>query len=233
MKNLFIIGAGGHGRVVSDLARELDVYQDIFFLDDNYQGSNIKITYDFNIIGKVEDIKKYEIYDNDVIIAIGNNIKRVELLTWVQSLGFNVPILIHPTAYVSQSSAIGKGTVVMPRAVVNIGCTIGKGAIINSASVIEHDCNIGDGVHISPGAILAGTVFIGDYSWVCINASISNNLKIEENVTIAAGAVVLNNVRKNTLVAGVPAKVKGEHRNGKQKNILIPPSHGWKRDAIH
>ena len=34
MKDLIIIGAGGHGRVIADIAQKLGVYNTIAFLDD-------------------------------------------------------------------------------------------------------------------------------------------------------------------------------------------------------
>ena len=48
MKKLVIIGAGGHGRVVADIAQKLNRYKQIVFLDDGEE----KESMGFPIVGK-------------------------------------------------------------------------------------------------------------------------------------------------------------------------------------
>ena len=68
---LIILGAGGHGRVVADLAEQIDKYDEIVFLDDN---SN-----DDRVIGKCSDYIKFkgqgtEMYpDLNFIMHIANH----------------------------------------------------------------------------------------------------------------------------------------------------------------
>ena len=38
---LIILGAGGHGKVVADLAKQIGKYEEIFFLDDNSQDAEV------------------------------------------------------------------------------------------------------------------------------------------------------------------------------------------------
>ena len=38
---LIILGAGGHGKVVADIAQQANRYEKIFFLDDKSQESNV------------------------------------------------------------------------------------------------------------------------------------------------------------------------------------------------
>ena len=50
-------------------------------------------------------------------------------------------------------------------------------------------------------------VVIGDDVWIGANAVILPGVTIGRHVVVAAGAVVTKDVPKNTIVAGVPAKV--------------------------
>lgn len=50
-------------------------------------------------------------------------------------------------------------------------------------------------------------IIVKDKVWIGAGAIILQGVTIEEGAVIAAGAVVNNNVEKNTLVGGVPAKL--------------------------
>ena len=68
---LGIIGAGGHGKVVGDIALSLN-YNQIFYFDDINKSKEIKFL--GNYAGKVNKINEYKAIP--FIIAIGDNNKR-------------------------------------------------------------------------------------------------------------------------------------------------------------
>lgn len=148
MKRLLIIGAGGHGQVVKEIA-EACGHEIIDFLDDNSP----------NAVGKVNEMRyKAPNYDG-VIVGIGNNDIRRRITEQLEKVeGINNVTLIHPTAFVSGSAIIGKGTVVEPHAVINANCKVGEGCIVSVGSIVDHDSSIGYFSHINAGAIcMAGS----------------------------------------------------------------------------
>ncbi len=201
-KNLLIIGAGGHGRVVADIAIKLNIYENISFLDDDI---SIKSPMSLPVIGKSSDVIRY-VKDYDIFVAVGNNAIREKLLLNVENLGVVIPTLIHPNAVVGQNVNLGIGTVVIAGAVINCGSVIGKGCIINTLSSIDHDCYIDDFVHISPGTHIAGTVNIGKYTWVGIGANVINNISIVNECIIGAGTVIIKDILKSGIYVGNPAR---------------------------
>lgn len=200
MKNLLIIGAGGHGKVVADVVQSLAIYEKIEFLDDN-----CKANIGFSILGPVAHVKQY-IHKFDVFVAIGNNKMRGDFLKSLIELGANIPTFVHPSAVVSKRASIGIGSIVMPGAVVNAGASLGKGCIVNTCASIDHDCLIEDYCHISVGAHLAGNVYLGEKVWVGIGALVNNNIGICSNTCIGAGAVVVKNIAEPAIYIGIPAK---------------------------
>lgn len=204
MKKLLILGAGGQGKVVLDLALTCEAWDEISFLDGSKIGEEIL---GYPVIGDLWDYEMFTEQYTHAIVAVGNNELRLKLTEELLEVGYQVPIFIHPSAIVSQFSTIGAGTIVMPQAVINVLAHIGKGCIVNTGVIIEHDCQIGDGVHLSPSATLGGTVSVGDKSWICLGAKVINNITIGERVTVGAGAVVIEDIEDETLVVGVPAKV--------------------------
>ena len=68
MNRLIIIGAGGHGKVIADIASKIG-YSEIAFLDDNAVGECMGLP----IIGKSHDIDSLNDGRTDFVIGIGNN----------------------------------------------------------------------------------------------------------------------------------------------------------------
>lgn len=196
MKQILIIGASGHGKVVADIAR-LNGYEKVLFFDDN---ELLKECGTDPVVGKSSDIERY---DGDVFIAVGRAVIREKIYKELNYRFF--PVLIHPNAVVAESVNIGNGTVIMAGAVVNPFANIGEGCIINTCSSVDHDCNIGSFVHVSVGAHIAGTVNVGDRTWIGIGASVSNNLNICSDCMIGAGAVVIKDLMESGTYVGVPS----------------------------
>ena len=214
MDQLLIIGAGGHGRVVADIARLTGRYQHIAFADD----ADISSSGGYPVICKTEEAAQ-RIGDWDMVVAIGNNAVRKRLSEQLAACGARLATLIHPTAVVAAGVPIGPGSVVMANAVINCGSTVGKGVIVNTAATVDHDNVIGDYVHISPGVHLGGTVTVGNEVWLCIGAAVSNNLSICDGCVIGAGAVVIKNIAEPATYSGVPT-AKHQRRGHKEEQSV-------------
>lgn len=143
MRKLLIIGAGGHGKVVSEIAADIG-YGEIAFLDDNSPEA----------IGKITELNKFRNQYSEAFVGLGNNKRRSELLCELQDCGYVIPVLIHPSAYISRTAMIGSGTVVEPKAIVNANTVIGNGCIISVGAIVDHDVEIKECCHINAGAIV-------------------------------------------------------------------------------
>lgn len=146
MKKLLILGAGGYGKTVADLAAQLGCYDAIHFLDDRQEGPKI--------LGKCAEFLSFSGENTHIYPAFGNNEIRMDWLCRLMESGQTVPTLVHPRAYVSPAAKVGTGSVVLPMAVVNTNVTVKTGCIINIGALVDHDSVIEDGVHLSPGAIV-------------------------------------------------------------------------------
>ena len=189
MNKLIIIGAGGHGKVIADIAQKLGRYEEIVFLDDG----GFKGVLGFPIIGKTSDVQKY-VNSADFFVAIGDSGVRCEFIEKLLSLGANVPTLIHPSAIIGSNVKIGVGSAIMAGVVINPCAVIGKGVIVNTCSSIDHDCKVGDYCHISVGVHLAGTVTLGKKVMIGAGAIVKNNVNIADDCVLGTGAVVIEDV---------------------------------------
>ena len=172
-RSLLILGAGGHGKVVLDVAESMKCYETIHFLDDGKEIGEEVLGH--KVVGKILECHLYSSSYTDAIVALGNNEVRLELTRKLKELDYHIPILVHPTSVVSQYANIKEGTVIMPHAVVNADSRIGMACIINTDAVIEHDCMVGDGVHIAYRAVLGGGAKVGNEVLVDIGEIVGRN----------------------------------------------------------
>jgi sugar O-acyltransferase (sialic acid O-acetyltransferase NeuD family) len=204
MTGLVIVGAGGHGRVVADSAKELGSWDRVAFLDDDDELARSMAGYP--VLGAVACAVSYQAAYADLIVAIGDNTRRIAILREHAKLGFRLPSIVHPRAWVSSSVVIEEGAVVFALAAVNCDATIGFGAIVNTGATVDHDCALADGVHVCPGAHLAGGVSVGARSWIGTGACVVPSVRIGADAVIGAGAAVIDDVPSRCTVVGVPAK---------------------------
>lgn len=201
-KTLIIIGASGHGKVCLDIAKQMNRWQNIYFLDND---KNIKECLGHRVIGVTADAEKYKA-QAEFFVAIGDNNTREKTQNKLEKKNYQVTTLIHPKAIINSHVEINQGTVVMAGVVINSDTSIGRGCIINTSSSVDHDNQIGDYVHISPGVNIAGTVEIGDRTWIGTGSQIINDIKISKNVFIGAGSLVIRNLELPGKYIGIPIK---------------------------
>ena len=194
-KKLAIIGAGGHGKVVGEIAL-LNQYETIDFFDDRFR--EIK-SFPFTIVNTF-DYLKVHLKDYDAFfVAIGNNQIRSEKIEWFKNHKMNIISLIHPKSTFSKFSSLGIGTCVMANAVVNPGTLIKEGVIINTSSSVDHDCVIEDFAHISPNCSLSGNVRIGRFSHLGTGTTVHPGVYIGNNAKTAIGTKVYKDILDDTV----------------------------------
>lgn len=193
MKKLSLYGAGGHAKVVAEIA-ELNEYEDIVFCEDIPTKESVL---GYPVVAEIEK-------QRECIIAIGNNDVRKKIANTLPNTFIK---LIHPRTAVSPRCKTGEGTVMMAGVTINSEVIIGKHCIINTNASVDHDCKIEDYVHLSPNVALAGNVTIGEGTHIGIGAGVIQGVKIGAWCTIGAGAVVIRDVPDGATVVGNPARI--------------------------
>lgn len=203
---ILIWGAGGHGRVILDIALSCGEEAITFCDDDQNRDRSMFCGYP---VGAASRLFRDPggLSGTRFAVAIGDNHLRARCFdAAIEASG--VPVtLIHPSAIISPSAEIGVGTVVMPRAVINAGAVVGRNCIVNSGAIVEHDCRIGDHVHIAPGATLGGGVRLGSFVQVGLAAVVLPYASIGAGAVVGAGGVVLKDLPADVTAAGVPVRI--------------------------
>lgn len=209
MKNIVLVGGGGHCKAVIDVAEQAG-FTVVGILDvaDNV-GKNVS---GHPITGTDGDIGKYA-GKAEFIVTVGH-IKsaslRVKLQQEIKEKGGRLATLVSPMAYVSKSARVGEGSVVMHKALVNAGAVVGDGCIINTLADVEHDARIGDFCHVSTGAMVNGGCVIGRETFLGSRSVLVNGISVAAKCVIAAGSVVTKDIVSSGLYMGNPAIAKNK-----------------------
>jgi UDP-perosamine 4-acetyltransferase len=135
---------------------------------------------------------------------------RARLYATCADLGFDFPVLRHPSAIVSASAQIASGTQLMAGTIVNPGTKVGQNVVVNTSSHIDHDCVIEDHVFIAPGVCISGNVTIRRGAFIGAGTTIIQNVTIGENALIGAGSTVLGDIPGGVVAVGTPCRPVGK-----------------------
>ena len=171
-EKIILIGGGGHCHSVIDVIEQENKYEIIGIIDTT---ENIgKKVLDYEIIACDDDLEELFKTCKNAVITIGHiksNSLRIKLFSKLKNIGFNLPVIVSPLAYISKHSSLDEGTVVMHHALINTNAKIGKNCIINTKALIEHDCIVEDNCHISTASVLNGGVVLKENTFFGSNAT--------------------------------------------------------------
>ena len=185
--NLLIVGAGGHGRCCLDIARDMNIFENIALLDDNHINEKIN---DCDVIGSVDEMNSYYPEYTNIFIAIGNNKARCKFILQAQEIGYSLPILKHSKSVVSKYALIGDGSVIFPNAVVEANAVIKGGCIIAANSVVNHDAYIDECVLVNTSSVIRPNTVINKYVSIGSRCLITANTTIDQDMIVKDGEVI-------------------------------------------
>ena len=212
MKHFVIIGAGGFGREVADIAaavtKEKAEIKLIGFIDDN-PDLHGKTLNEVPVLGGLDWINEAG-NGNDVyfVCAIGDPRIKKKVVTRALELGYVPYTLIHPSVRIGYDVTIGAGTILCPGTIITTNISIGNHVIINQICSIGHDAVIEDYVTVNPLSAISGAVHLKEGVFIGTCAAVLQGLEIGEWSVIGASASVIKSQEAYVVAVGVPTVVK-------------------------
>ncbi|TBW56705.1 acetyltransferase [Marinobacter halodurans] len=195
-KDCILIGAGGHARVIQELA-ELCGANILGVCDPKFQGERDQLWHGLEVLGGDEYLSEVSpekvLLLNGIGMMPGNRVRQVVFERFAE-MGFCFPPLVHPFAWLSPYACISDGVQLIAGAVVQPGASIGTNTIVNTRSSIDHDSQLGAHCHLAPGATLCGDVRIGDGSFVGAGATVTQGISVAPQTFIKAGSLTTRDV---------------------------------------
>lgn len=205
-RHLVIVGAGGSGREVAWLAR--DVYGDAVLL-------TFAVERKYLVADRIDDIPVVALDSlsedaTHFVAAIGDLVERRRIAAECEARGLVPATLVHSSVHRSSRVEIGAGSIVCAGAIITTNVRIGRHVHVNIGCTLSHDVILGDFATLSPGVHLSGHVHVEDDVFLgtgvsVINGTANQPLVLGHGAVIAAGACVTQPVESGAMAAGVPA----------------------------
>lgn len=201
-RDVFVLGAGGHAKVVVSTLLELGVKPAGIYDDDPAKRGTEVLR--VPVLGNTSEL--HDTNGRAFVIGVGDNLTRYQIAARFPSAEWLA--VIHLRAYVHESASLGPGTVVFAGAVIQPGVRIGRHCIINTGATVDHDCVIGDFCHLGPGCNLGGSVTLAEGVFMGIGSVAIPNMSVGAWTVVGAGAAVVTDLPDRVVAVGVPARVR-------------------------
>jgi sugar O-acyltransferase (sialic acid O-acetyltransferase NeuD family) len=178
------------------------IWDDIIFIDDVNPEEECFGTQRINF----ETLKSFQ-DDYEFIIAVGESSLRENLYIKLQNHNYALTTLIDPTAIVSPTDHINKGTIVCEYTTIHSGALLGNNTLIQPFCNIGHDIQVGMHSILSTHCAPGGHVVFGDRVFIGMQSSILELITIGNDAIVGMGSVVYRDVLAGTTVLGNPARV--------------------------
>jgi sugar O-acyltransferase (sialic acid O-acetyltransferase NeuD family) len=215
MKKVVLIG--GKGSYV-DLAEEIQDAHDRYGMDVEVLGfafDDIAYAGGINgypvLCGTTEAWEKYK-DDADIFFTFGMFRYDIARERFALRDSYGIPLeryltFVHPTAYVSKSAVLGYGCIVMANATIKNNVELGTCNFVNSNVNIGHDCKIGNDNFFAAHVCLGSSITVGNRNFFGLNSSVRTPAVIGDYNRIGMCANVLNDVDRDLVLVGNPARV--------------------------
>ena len=200
---LILVGAGGHARSCIDVIEQQGLFKIAGLIGLPNEVNELHLGYSvFSTDFELPDLSKHYKLAFIAIGQIRSPDIRVRFHSQLLELGFLLPTVVSPKAYVSSHAKIGEGSIVMHGAVINAGAVVGDNCIINSRALIEHDAIVEANCHISTGAIINGNTRVGAGSFVGSGSVIREGISLGEGCMVGMGLSVRHSQASGTRFVG-------------------------------
>ena len=198
--SLVIVGAGGHGREVLDVA---EACGEPFagFVDDGHPDPEPLRRRGLTLLGGLDALADHA---GPVVLGVGDSAVRGQLAEAL-SVRWARP-LVHPSASLGGDVEMADGTVVAAGARLTTHIVVGAHGYVGPNATVGHDAVLGRCVTILPGATVSGAVRLGDGATVGTGANLRQGVVVGDGAVVGAGAVVVADVPPGATVVGVPAR---------------------------
>jgi sugar O-acyltransferase (sialic acid O-acetyltransferase NeuD family) len=210
MKDIVIYGAGGFGKEVACLLKDINQQKPTWnllgFIDDGAEAGTA------NNYGKVlGDINFLHQYTQplNAVIAIASPSVRKKISTTVKNKFVEWPnIMAGDIKFLDREHiTMGRGNLIFYSCRISCDVSIGDFNLMNSFVSFGHDVKTGNCNVFMPNTRISGGSVIGDTNFFGVNSTMLQGLVVGNDTRIGASSVIMRNTKDGNLYHGNPAKI--------------------------
>ncbi len=209
MKDIIIIGAGGLGKevaqLIKDINKEKKIWNILGYIDDTPEKHGTLIN-DTVVLGDFNWIEKENRKNLWAVCALGNPRDKFNLIKKASAENIHYATLIHPNAKISKYSQIGFDCIICGNTFISVNTKIGNHICINPGCGIGHDTVIEDYSSLYWNVSLSGNVIIRKGCEIGSKATVIQKKTVGKWSILGAGSVVIRDIPSFCTAVGVPAK---------------------------
>lgn len=138
--------------------------------------------------------KDYQIESEDYfVLALGNYEVKRKVVEEVRQRCGHFITLIHPTATIARTAAVGEGNVLCPYTMLGPNVILGDFNLLTSQSIISHDSKIGS-YNFFATSLLCGYSTVGDDNYFGIRVTGVPSIHIGNRNKVQAGMIIDKNI---------------------------------------
>jgi sugar O-acyltransferase (sialic acid O-acetyltransferase NeuD family) len=212
VNGIVIVGAGGFGREVLTLVRDVNeatpgTWDFLGFLSAEPPDATVLQRVDARYLGADTDLELLaSLRGCHFVAAIGACSTRRAVTTRMTDAGLAPATLVHPTAVIGEDVELGAGAAVCAGSILTTNIRVGRGVSIDRSVNVGHDCVLGEFATLAPGSTISGNVTLADEVYMGTNSCTIQGVAIGAGSTVGAGAVVTRDVEPGATVVGAPAR---------------------------
>lgn len=210
MKDIVIYGAGGFGKEIACLLKQInDVSPEwnlLGYIDDGLPvGSENRYG---RVIGNMDTLLKWNDGELNVVVSIASPKVLDKIKETIHNPLIVFPNILAPNVNVFDSDAVtmGKGNVFFFGCRISCDVEIGDFNICVGLNSFGHDVKVGSCNVFSPSVRLSGCVMVGNKNFFGVGSTVLQGLKVGNDIRLGAGSVLMTKPKNGCLYIGNPAK---------------------------
>ena len=206
---VLIVGAGGFAREAAEAVRAVhdkDGSLELMgFLDDN-PALHGHFVAGAPVLGPIDAFVDHP--DAAVVVSVGRpdaySVRR-DLVRRLSLPADRYATVVHPTASVGSSCAVGVGSVLLAQVALTADVTVGEHVAVMPGVVLTHDVRVDDFATLGSGVCLGGGVCVGTGAYIASGVCVREGCRIGPWAMVGMSSTVTRDVPKERLWFGSPA----------------------------
>ncbi|MBU0630361.1 MAG: hypothetical protein KKC80_05515 [Candidatus Margulisbacteria bacterium] len=215
---IYIYGASTGCKQIMEILKSNHKYKILGIIDDNKEFHDRTVEA-YKVLGGFEWLKRrYEENPDFGVMIASHSTNREKIYNKIKENmpGIKLPPIIDERAIIMSGVRVGESSLIEAGVILGQEVEIGKNVILNLGVKISHNSVVGDHSHVALGVSMSAAVVVGKNVFIGAGAAINPAVTIGENSMISPATAVLHDIPENVIVNGVPGKIVGESKRGKQ-----------------